>query len=98
MVNSIKYCNDSAPATVVNFTFEEKSSDADKLHPVFSFEAISKKANDKCVCLVKNKEASHEFLKRIEKLSSMTWEEIKKSSKKTYGFELLPFATIKGCS
>lgn len=77
--------------------FEEVSENCDSLRPIFNFEPISSKAGDDKISLIKSKETSHDFLKRIEKLSSMTWDEIKKSPKEQYGFEQLSFSSIKGC-
>jgi len=93
----LRYNNEDA-TNETGFHFEENAEKLDDAHPIFNFEPISLKYNDNNVNLIKTKEASHNFLKRIEKLSSMSWEEIKKSPKEQYGFEQLPFSTIKGCS
>ena len=93
----LQYNNENAISTS-SIHFEEVSENSDNEHPVFSFEPISSKASDNQINLIKNKEASHDFLKRIEKLSNMTWDDIKKSPKQQYGFEQLPFSSFRGCN
>ena len=93
----LQYNNESG-VKATGIHFEEVSENFDSSHPVFNFEPISSRAREDQTGLIKSKEASHDFLKRIEKLSSMTWDEIKKEPKDKYGFELLSFPNIKGCS
>lgn len=94
---SLKYNNDAVDSSDT-FQFQETSESTDEAHPIFNFEPISLHANEADINLIKTKETSHNFLKRIEKLSSMTWSDIKKSPRDKYGFELLPFSCIHGCS
>lgn len=69
----LQYNNENA-TSISDIHFEAVSEDSDSYHPVFNFEPISSKASDNQINLIKDKGASHDFLKRIEKLSSMTME------------------------
>lgn len=70
----------------------------DKQKPIFCFEIISSQSNNKEINLVKQEaRQSKELLEKINLLSSLTWEDITKESRKTNGFEYIPIKQLKGC-
>lgn len=60
-------------------------------HPVFSFKHLQDVSIDKC----KDPTFFHDFLMRLQKLSELGWEEIRKSGRHAFGREKIPMEMIK---
>ncbi len=70
----------------------------DKQKPVFCFEIISSQSSRDEIKLVKQEaRQSKELLEKINILSSLTWEDIIKDSRKTNGYEYIQVKQLKGC-
>lgn len=60
-------------------------------HPIFSFRYLRDVSIDKC----KDPNFFHDFLMRLQKLSELGWEEIRKSGRHAFGREKIPVDIIK---
>lgn len=60
-------------------------------YPLFSFKWLQDYSIDKC----KDPKFFHDYLMRLQKLSILGWQEIRKSSRHNFGMEKIPVSQIK---